>query len=118
MATLNDAVRISMIADGVTNFNRLDILDGAVVLATFTIAWAAGAAGVQAVQSTPISVSASAGGVADLAVLYKDDDIPDERLTGLSVGTGAEDVTIDNVNISNGQTVNLTALTLTMPAAV
>ncbi len=118
MATLNDAVRTSMIADAVTNFNRLDILDGAAVLVTFTISWSAGAAGVQAVSGLPDSENATAAGDADGAVLYESTDTPDERLTGLTVGTGAEDVTIDNVSIANGQTVNLTALSLTMPAAV
>ena len=118
MATLNDLVRTSMIADGVSNFDRLDILDAAVVLVTFTIAWAAGAAGIQEVQSVPIAQAAIATGTADLANLYKSTASPDEKLTGLSVGTGAEDVTIDNVSISNGQTVNLTAFSLTMPAAV
>ncbi len=118
MADLNDAVRISMIADAVANFNRLEILDGVVVLATFTIAWAAGAAGVQAVSGLPDSVTAVAAGDADLARLFEATDTPDEQLTGLTVGTGAEDVTIDNVSISSGQTVNLTALSLTMPATV
>lgn len=118
MADLNDAVRISMIADAVTNFNRLEILDAAVVLVTFTITWAAGAAGVQAVASTPVAQNAVAAGDADLARLFKDDDIPDEQLTGLTVGTSGTDVIIDNVTIANGQTVNLTALTLTMPATV
>jgi hypothetical protein len=107
-----------MIADGVSNFNRLDVLDGAAVLVTFTIAWSAGAAGVQEVSGVPLSENAIAAGDADGAVAYKDDDTPDERLTGLTVGTGAEDVTIDNVSIANGQTVNLTGFSLTMPAAV
>lgn len=118
MGTVNTALRNSIIADGVTNLNRLEILDGAVVLATFTIAWAAGTAGVQEVQSTPIAVTAGDTGTADLARLYKDDATPDEQITALTVGTSGTDVIIDNTSITSGQTVNLTALSLTFPATV
>ena len=118
MATMNDLLRTSVIADAVSNLDRLDILDAAVVLATFTITWAAGAAGVQAVQSTPVSTTAGAAGDAALADLYNNAASPDEKITGLTVGTGGTQVIIDNVTIANGQTVNLTACTLTMPATV
>lgn len=119
MGTVNDTLRTSVIADAVTNLNRLDIRTsgGAGVLATFTITWAAGAAGVQEVQSTPVSTTASAGGTAAEARLYKNDATPDEQITGLTVGTGSEDVVIDNTTIANGQTINLTAGSLTFPAA-
>jgi len=118
MATINTALRNSIIADVVSNLDRLDILDGAAVLTTFIITWAAGAAGVQEVQSTPVASTAGGSGDADLANLYNNAASPDEQITGLTVGVGAEQVVIDNVTIASGQTVNLTAMSLTMPATV
>lgn len=120
MATINDALRTSLAADAVGNFDRLDIIEsaGPTTLVTFTITWAAGAAGVQEVQSTPVEGTAGATGTADEATLYKNDATPDEQITGLTVGTSGTDVTIDNTSISNGQTVNLTSLSITMPAAM
>ena len=119
MATINDNLRTSLIADAVANFDRLDIATSAdAVLVTFTITWAAGAAGVQEVQSTPVAGTAGATGTAAKARLYKSNATPDEQITDLTVGTSGTDVIIDNVSISDTQTVNLSSLTLTMPATL
>jgi hypothetical protein len=119
MASINDTLRTSLIADAVASLDRLEVLDGSSnVLVTFTITWSAGSAGVQAVASTPVSGTAGAAGTAAAARLYNNAGSPDEQITGLTVGTSGTDVTIDNTSISNGQTVNLTSLSLTMPAAL
>ena len=120
MADLNTALRNSVAADSVANLDRLEVLhsDGSTTLVTFTITWAAGAAGVQEVQSTPVAATAAAAGTATTARLYKSDSTPDEQITGLTVGTSGTDVTIDNTSISNGQTVNLTSLSITTPSSL
>jgi hypothetical protein len=119
MADLNDALRTSIAADAVASLDRLEILDGSLnTLVTFTITWGAGSAGVQEVQSTPVEGTAGAAGTAASARLYNNAGSPDEQITGLTVGTSGTDVTIDNTSISNGQTVNLTSLSITMPAAL
>lgn len=122
MADLNTALRNSIAADAIANLNTLEVLhsDGTTVLVTFTITWGAGAAGVQEVQSTPVEATAAAAGTATTARIRKSDDTPDERITGLTVTAsgGGGDVEIDNTSISNGQTVNLTSLSITMPAAL
>lgn len=120
MADLNTNLVNSIAADAVANLDRLEILDGVTTLVTFTITWAAGAAGVQAVQSTPVASTAAAGGTADGARLYNNAASPDEQVTGLTVTAsgGGGDVTIDNTSISNGQTVNLTSLSITMPTTL
>lgn len=121
MASLNTTIQNALAARAVQNFDRLEILEGATVIATFDITWGAGSDGVQEVQSTPVETTASDGtstGV-DGARLY-DSGASGEELTGLTVtGTGGGgDVEIDNTSVSNGQTVNLTALSITMPSAV
>ena len=118
MATLNTALVNSMAADAVQNLDTLEVRDsGNTVLVSFSITWGAGSAGVQEVQSTPVSGTASAAGTADNARFY-DSGASGEELTGLTVGTSGTDVTIDNTSISSGQTVNLTSASITMPTTV
>lgn len=119
MPTLNDALRTSAIADIVSNLNRLELLDGATTIDDITITWAAGAAGEQDLQSTPIAGTAEATGTIDGAVLHKDDDTPDERVTcTVGLTSSGADIELSGLEIETiGQAISITGGTLTMPAS-
>lgn len=72
----------------------------------FTIAGA-----VATLQSVPLSAVASAGGTAAKAELRNNSDVT--VVSGLTVGTSGTDIIIDSTAISSGETVTITAGTLT-----
>jgi hypothetical protein len=41
---------------------------------------------------------------------------PTSVITG-TIGTGSEDLDIDNASITSGQTINITSMTVTVPAS-
>jgi hypothetical protein len=87
------------------------------VLATFTPTLAAASGGSKTmVTGAPISVAAANAGTAAHYELTKSDDTVVERGT-VTVTGGGGDVTVDNVSITAGQTVQVTGFTKTAPGA-
>jgi len=92
--------------------------DSGTVLATFTLGtdWAsAGSSGAKTLNSLPLSTTASATGTAAHYRIYASDGTTCHEQG--SVGTGSEDMVIDNAAITSGQTVRITAYTKTWPGA-
>ncbi len=87
----------------------------AAVLATINLpnpAFGASASGVITLQGVPLSdTSADSTGTAAEARI-KDRD-GNDVITGLTVGTGSEDIVLDSVSITAGQTVTINSGTLT-----
>lgn len=84
------------------------------VLATITLADpAAGAAsgGVLTLTMPQSDTSADAGGTAAEARIRDSNNT--DIITGLTVGTGSEDIVLDSVSISAGQTVTINSATIT-----
>lgn len=87
----------------------------ATLLATLTLSDPSGtiAAKVLTFSGMPKSTTAVATGTA--ATARFEDSTAVVVANGLTVGTSGTDVIIDNVSINSGQTVNLTAATITHP---
>lgn len=85
----------------------------AAVLATITLAdpSATKAAGVLTLSGVPLSAAASATGTAAEARIRDSNSL--DVITGLTVGTSGTDIVLDNTSINSGQTVNVTAGTIT-----
>jgi len=84
------------------------------VLATITLAdpSATVSGGVLTLSSTPRSdTSADASGTAAAARIRDSDN--NDVITGLTVGTGSEDIVLDSVSITAGQTVTINSGTIT-----
>lgn len=119
MATKNSALRDKMANDwaALWNTGTLKIRAGATVLATFTLgadAFANAASGAVAINGAPLTVVAAASGVADNAILESAG--ATYTISGLTVGEGAAQVVLDNVDINSGQSVTLNSLTYTVSA--
>jgi hypothetical protein len=74
-------------------------------------AFGAAAAGVITLNGLPLSVSATGTGMAAKAELWKSDN--SVVVSGLTVGTSAADVILGTTSINAGNTVNITAATIT-----
>lgn len=75
-------------------------------------AFGAASGGVITLDNTPEpSGTAGATGTAAFARIRDSDD--NDIVTGLTVGTGSEDIVLDSVSISSGQTVTITSGTIT-----
>ncbi len=86
-------------------------------LVTYTFpgaAFDAAAAGVCTLNGVPDDEVAGNTGTAAEATLTQGI----YQITGLTVGTAATDIIIDNTSITSGQTVNLTAFTWTQPDTI
>jgi hypothetical protein len=84
------------------------------LLATFTMPNPAGttASGVWTIDMDPdLSTTGAADGTAAVATITDSSDT--EVITGLTVGTGSEDIVLDNASITTGQTVTLATGTIT-----
>jgi hypothetical protein len=94
---------------------KLKIRDsGNVVLVTITLTDPCGAAssGVLTFDFDPdISATAAASGTAANAIVTDSDDTT--VISGLTVGTSASDIILDSTSITSGQTVTITAGTIT-----
>lgn len=86
------------------------------VLATFTLDATAGVAsgGVLTLSGMPKNATASATGTAAAARIRTSGNT--DIVTGLTVGTSATDIVIDNTSINSGQTVTLSSATITHAA--
>lgn len=94
--------------------------DSGTVLVTYNLAsdWAAAASGgSKALNSTPISTTASASGTAGHYRIYRSNGTTCDEQGTITVTGGGGDMTVDNTSINNGQTVNITSFTKTMSGA-
>lgn len=94
--------------------------DSGTVLVTYNLAsdWAAAASGgSKALNSTPISTTASASGTAGHYRIYRSNGTTCDEQGTITVTGGGGDMTVDNTSINNGQTVNITSFTKTMGGA-
>lgn len=112
---LNTTMRNTLADAAAGVINRIEILDGATVLATFSVTWGSAATGVASVASTPVGTTGAATGTADGARFYHS--TGSDEITGLTVGTSSAQVILDSLSITSGQPVNLISGSLTMPAA-
>jgi len=86
------------------------------VLATIPLDDPPGVAGdVLTLLDEPAEIEATAGGTAAAARIRDSDNV--DVVTGLTVGVSASDIIIDNVTITLGQNVRVTAATITHPSA-
>jgi hypothetical protein len=89
------------------------------LLVSFTLSnaspWNAASGGASTLANTPISGTAGNAGTAGYFRLRNSGDT--ELIEGTVTATGGGgDLTLDNVVIANGQTVNLTGFTISVPA--
>ena len=114
MSTANTAERNARADDFAADFATalLTILDGATVLATYTLAGFAAASAGSVTASAVASVSNSATGTADGAKLT----VGGQEYT-LTVGTSGTDVVINDLSFISGVTSNFTSLVVTVPAS-
>lgn len=92
------------------------ILDGGVTVVSFNLsspAFGAAATGAIALQGTTLTASAAATGVVDTFEIRSKNGTA--QILG-TVGTSGSDLTIDNTNINNGQTVKITSFTWNAPS--
>lgn len=105
---------ITQIDEG-TGAGKLKIRDGSNnVLATFTLADPCGtvSGAVLTFDFDPdISATAGANGTATNAIITDSDD--ETKISGLTVGVGTGDIQLDSTSITSGQTVTITAGTIT-----
>jgi hypothetical protein len=89
---------------------------GTGVLATFTLNATPGtvSGGVLTISGVPLSATASATGTAAKAEFRNNADTV--IVTGLTVGTGSENIVISSTSITSGQTVTLNSGTITHAA--
>lgn len=91
---------------------------GGTVLAEITLntpAFGAASVGVATLDTTG-GLSATAGATGTAAGWALRTGTADAVIISGSIGTGAEDLDIDNTSVTSGQTVNLNAITATQPA--
>jgi hypothetical protein len=83
------------------------------VLATITLddPSATVSGGVLTLAGTPLEATASGTGTAAAARIRDSDDT--DIVTGLTVGTGGQDIVLDSTSITTGQTVRITSGTIT-----
>lgn len=78
--------------------------------------WAAAAsAGAKALNGLPLAIAAVAAGTAAHFRLYASDGTTCHMQGTVTATGGGGDLTLDNTNIANAQTVNITGFTLTAP---
>ena len=114
MSTANLAERNARADDFAADFATalLTILDGATVLATYTLAGFGAASAGSVTASAVASVTNSATGTADGAKLTAGSQEYD-----LTVGTSGTDVVINDLDFISGVTSNFTSLVVTAPAS-
>ena len=105
---------VTQIDEG-TGAGKLKIRDGSNnILATFTLADPCGtvSGAMLTFDFDPnISVTAGANGTATNAIITDSDD--ETKISGLTVGVGTGDIQLDSTSITSGQTVTITAGTIT-----
>jgi hypothetical protein len=107
---------ITALVDAGAGAGKLEIGTAAMasVLATITLAdpcAPAASGGVLTFTMPQSDTSADADGTAAAARIRDSDN--NDVITGLTVGTGSEDIVLDSVSITTGQTVTISSATLT-----
>jgi hypothetical protein len=128
MATLANTARsaacdaIVDLVDGGAGAGRFFLQDGGDAgddLAVINLndpAFDAASNGTAALDVSPVpSATASASGTADTWKITRSDN--DTAIISGTIGTGSEDLDIDNTSVTSGQTVNITSLSVTVPAS-
>ena len=87
----------------------------ATLLATLTLSDPCGTVAAKVLTFSGMPKSAVAGNTGTAAIARFEDSTGTIVADGLTVGTSGTDVIIDNTSIASGQTVNLTAATITHP---
>lgn len=107
------AVRTAADAGGSFAYIEIGTAAMAAVLATITLPkpMSSESGAVLTLLGVPLSVAASGTGTAAAARLRKSD--ATDVITGLTVGTSGTDIILDNTSINAGQTVRITAGTIT-----
>lgn len=117
MADLNAAATLKQAQDFATSYasSTLEILNGATVCATFSIAtWTAANSGANA--------TATASVIADATISNTANPVTSARLTQgtkiwtLTVGTSGAEVNISTLNFIAGETASVTSAVITFPA--
>jgi hypothetical protein len=80
-------------------------------------AFGTAATGVITLQGTPLSDTSAAAGTCAQASVYDRTTPTAEKQFEMSVGTGAQDIVISSTVFGAGDTVQLTSLTVTVPAS-
>lgn len=94
--------------------------DSGSVLVSYSLGsdWAAAASsGSKALNSVPLTTTASGTGTAEHYRIYASDGTTCHEQGSVTVTGGGGDMTIDNTSITTGQTVNVTGFTKTMGGA-
>lgn len=118
MATKNAALRNKQADDfgALWNSGTLVIKNsGGTTLVTFTLgadAFGDASSGKIAANGVPLTATGASNGTADNAQLISNGNT--YQITGLTVGLSAAQVILDNLSIASGQTVNLTKLEYTI----
>ena len=89
-------------------------------IAEFDLAsdWAAAAsAGAKAFNNLPLSVAAVAAGTLGYFRLFASDGTTTHMQGTITATGGGGDLTVDNTNVANGQTINVTGFTINAPGA-
>lgn len=68
------------------------------------------------VSPVPSATASNSGTAAGWAIRNDSGGTPTVIVSG-TIGTGSEDLDIDNTSVTSGQTVNITSLTVTVPAS-
>lgn len=116
MATLSTDLR-NETANVIGSLDKLEILEGSTVLATVDVSFGAPSSG--QITNDPAAVNAVASGTADGARLYDSTDA-NREITGLTVTTtgGGGDIELDNTSIASGQSIDMSAISYTVPATL
>ena len=87
----------------------------ALLLATITMSDPCGTVAARVLTFAGMPKSTAAGNTGTAAIARFEDSTGTMVAEGLTVGTAGTDIIIDNTSINSGQTVNLTAATITHP---
>jgi hypothetical protein len=122
-AACNAIVDLLDVGNEAARFLLTDTADGvgttiAAISLDATAAFGAASTGVATLDVSPVpSATASATDTAaGWALQSMNSGTPTSVITG-TIGTGSEDLDIDNASITSGQTINITSMTVTVPAA-
>jgi hypothetical protein len=122
-AACNAIVDLLDVGNEAARFLLTDTADGAgttiaAISLDATEAFGAASTGVATLDVSPVpSATASATDTAaGWALQSMNSGTPTSVITG-TIGTGSEDLDIDNASITSGQTINITSMTVTVPAS-
>ena len=119
-STATKTARMTSVVTTIGTSGKLKLFTSAdVLLATFTLASTAGTVSgavltfsdANGATAGILNTTASAAGVAAKASITTSGDV--DVVTGLTVGTSAADLILDNTNLTSGQAITITSATIT-----